>query len=156
MATISFADILKDSDIKLAAEQVEFKLIEDGDYECEIVSAEAGVSQAGNPKITLTLQLEGSNRKQWYILNFSENEKSRAITLRTLKSLGLDPAELIASKADPNTVFVGKRVVAAIITDEWEGKQKNKVKWINPVPGVDYTTDLSSAAVSAPPASPFG
>lgn len=156
MATISFADILKDSDIKLAAEQVEFKLIEDGDYECEIISAEAGVSQAGNPKITLTLQLKDSNRKQWYILNFSDNEKSRAITLRTLKSLGLDPAELIASKADPNAVFVGKRVIASITTDEWEGKKKNKVKWVNPVPGVDYTTDLSAAAVSAPPASPFG
>ena len=156
MADVSFADILKESDIKLAAEQVEFKLIEDGDYECEVISAEAGISQAGNPKITLTLQLADSNRKQWYVLNFSENEKSRAITLRTLKSLGLDPAELIASKANPNAVFAGKRVVAAITTDTWEGKTRNKVKWINPVPGVDYTTDLSTAAVSAPPTSPFG
>ena len=155
MANISFAHIMTESDIKLAEEQVEFKLLDAGEYECEIVKAEIGMSKAGNTKITLTLELEGSNRKLWYILNFSDNEKSRAMTMRTLKGIGLDAKDLIASKADPEAVFVGKRVKATVEQSTYEGKTRNNVKWINPISGVDYTTDLVAAPSTTPPASPF-
>lgn len=157
MADRTFADILKDSDIALAEQQVEYKLIEDGNYEAEITEAKLKVSAAGNTYIALTLTLDGSNRKVWYNINFSENEQSRAITLRTLKSIGLDPAALKEAAADPEAVFIGKRVEARIEHHTYEGKDRNNVRWINPIAGVDYTTDLKavSASSASAPSSPF-
>jgi len=160
MAEMTFADILKASDKQLADEQVEFTLLEDGDYECVVEDAEAGVSQAGNPKITLTMKVVDTNRKLWFYLNFSDNEKSRGITLRTLKSLGLDPGELLELKVSPRVVFQDMRLIAKVETDEWEGKKRNKVRWINPVAGVNYERDLKAtveaAEKPAAPANPFG
>lgn len=160
MASKSFAEILKQADIEADAAQVEFKLIEPGDYPCTITKSTYN-EDSGYPQIVLEMTLDGSRRKQWFRLNFSENENSRNYAVRTMSRLGLTPASLKAAAADPETVFTGLPVIATVEIRTWNEKDRNNVKWISPAPGVDYKSlaaknlGHASVAASKAPSDPF-
>lgn len=145
MAEVDFGELLLEADESIEA-QVEFKPLEPGSYDGEIVSAEGKVFSSGNKGIVLQVTPDETNRKIFHNIVFTDNETSREINVRTLRSLGLDIADLRKSAADPASVLVGKRVRMTLIIDEYNGKKNNKIKFFGGIPGHDYSSDTKESA----------
>jgi hypothetical protein len=168
MADLNFGDIIQQADIELAKTQVDFKLLEEGEYPGEVTGATVEKhSVEGYPIINLEFTLE-NKRKQWLNLRFSENENSRLYAIRALKTLGVDVADVVGTAIDPEKVLLGKKAMLAVKirkADDYVSKDRNEVKWINSIPGVDNTVKIdavaatpiegASAPAATPPANPF-
>ena len=159
MTTVDFGQLISKQAIEKLEEDVTFKLIEPGEYEVVVTGAELKTSANGNDYINLELTLDGGNRKQWLKLMFGISDESTAITLKNIRTLGVDVTELSKVEADPADIFIGKRAVARIETRPKYNdpdKEENYVRWINEssLPAVEKTA-VTGNAPSAAPASPF-
>jgi len=158
MTTVDFSQLISDQAIQKLEEDVSYKLIEDGEYEVVVTGAELKTSANGNDYINLELTLDGGNRKQWLKLMFGISDESTAITLKNIRTLGVDVAELSKVQADPAEIFIGKRAVARIETRTKYNdadKQENYVRWINESSLPAEENVVAANTNTAAPKSPF-
>lgn len=148
MADVDFGDLIQEGD-NLIKENVEFKPLEPDVYDGEIVHAEGVVFNSGSKGITLQFTPDETNRKIFHNIVFSDNEQSRAITIRFLRGIGLDIEDLRKGKIGVADALVGKRVRTTLIIEEYNGKLNNKIKYLNPIPGYDYSSDETVATAKS-------
>lgn len=129
-----------------------FEPAPDGNYDLTITAVEIKKSGAGNKKFATTCVIDSGqfkNKKVWH--DFVVAEKSLRIFFENMAVFGM-PYEFFNSQTQDEEVvanLLNKRFSADLVTDEWEGKKKNKVGagWTIKAPKTVSELGNSSAGV---------
>lgn len=134
-------------------------LIPDGEFPFECISAEAKLSNGGAPQIVadfLCLDEKYSKRtvRHWFTLT-QDNPTALDIWFRTMAVFGMgesywdkDPEmEDIAEK------IMGSRVTGKVITDNWNGQDRNKISYFKKA-GAGAGAKKSATGKGAPAPAP--
>lgn len=124
------------------AERVASEMI--GRFEAVVLDHDAGVTDNGKDQIAISFgfkDAKGCDRIVWSYLYFTEATlESEYGPLYALKNLGWDPdengwaVEQLARKTAANPkggVLVGRKASITIEDEEYEGKHRAKIAWIN-------------------------
>lgn len=125
--------------------EVAAKWQDGGQYDAVAVASAMGKSQAGHPTLAVRFVVEGVGTISWYG-SFSEN--AYPFTVEALQALGWDPASnnyAFGVLAEEN-FFAGAKANITVKHDEYEGKWKWKVAWVNPLGGGALFTEKLSKA----------
>lgn len=112
-------------------------MLEAGDYRARAVKAQLGKAKSGNPQIGVEFELLDftGQRIGWY---GSFSDAAFDITMRGLTAAGFHGADV----SDVSWVEGAPEVVLVVAHEEWEGKTRAKVKFINSPGGVNMKDAL--------------
>lgn len=102
----------------------------DRSYSGKIVGGGIGYASTGSLGITIELECpEGDIQHTWYV-----TPKTAKRVKDTLLELGV-PKETLSSRTALENIgaaLTGKSVEFTTISEEWQGKQRVRVQWVNP------------------------
>lgn len=126
----------------MAGERIAPEMI--GRFEAVVVDHDAGVTENGKDQVAISFSFKdakGADRIVWAYLYFTEATLGNEYgPIYALKNLGWDldengwAVECLARKTTANPkggVLVGKKASITIEDEEYEGKHRAKVAWIN-------------------------
>ena len=101
-------------------------LLPDGDYMFTVKEAVLKTTKNGDEMIVVTLEIAYGDDEHWIWENLVFTKKAAWKILQFMKSLGHN--YLDGEKVDVEaTDLVGQEGKAAVITEEYEGKKRNKI-----------------------------
>lgn len=102
----------------------------DRTYSGHIIGGGIGYASTGSLGISIELECqEGTIQHTWYV-----TPKTAARVKKTLVELGV-PKEALASRTaieNIGAVLTGKPVEFTTVREEWQGKERVRVQWVNP------------------------
>ena len=120
-----------------------------GVYEAKVEDYAVGKTKKGDPMVMVRFQVyntEGESHTVTWYGTFS-SPKSQEITFEALAVCGMktkNPAELTKGKG--SGVLDEKKIVTlTLVSEEWEGKSRIKVKYINSPGGSGFRDKMSQA-----------
>lgn len=138
MTTVNFTQVLQD------AKGASFEALPIGDYDVEVVEAQAVTAGTGRPMIKTTFEIiVGPHTKRKIINNFVlvvDNPVALAFFFRNMKCFGLSD-DFFAALGPNGTLepvaqaMLGKRVRLQLTQREWQGEMRNDVKTVKPYTG---------------------
>lgn len=138
MTTIDFGKALAD------AKSASFEAMPNGDYNIEVVKADAVTASTGRPMIKCKMKvIDGGYQNRPVMTQFVlsiDNPNALAMFFRNMKAFGLDEnffAQMGAGgQLDPVAVaLVGRRAQVTLGTRKWQGEDRNEVTGIKPYTG---------------------
>ncbi len=121
--------------------------IEDGKYPAKAISWEFGQTAKGENQIGILFALsEAPDTRLTYYGNFGD--KSLPHTMKALRACGWkgsDLADLFGGQGGLDT----NEVLLVVENEEWQGKVRAKIKWVNPLGGVSMANPLDQAGIKA-------
>jgi len=102
----------------------------DRTYNGHITGAGIGYASTGSLGISIELECpQGGIQHTWYV-----TPKTAARVKKTLLELGVPPETLSSRTALENigSALTGKPVEFTTISEEWQGKERVRVQWVNP------------------------
>lgn len=142
MTTIDFSKALAD------AKSASFEAMPNGDYNIEVVKAEAVTASTGRPMIKCKMKvIDGGFQNRPVMTQFVlvvDNPNALAMFFRNMKAFGLDEnffAQMGAGgQLDPVAgALVGRRAQVTLGTRKWQGEDRNEVTGIKPYTGAPGT-----------------
>lgn len=142
MTTIDFSKALAD------AKSASFEAMPNGDYNIEVVKAEAVAASTGRPMIKCKMKvIDGGFMNRPVMTQFVlsiDNPNALAMFFRNMKAFGLDEnffAQMGAGgQLDPVAgALVGRRAQVTLGTRKWQGEDRNEVTGIKPYTGAPGT-----------------
>jgi hypothetical protein len=114
--------------------------MEPGDYRARAVKVQLGKAKSGNEQIGVEFELLDFNGKRmgWY---GSFSEAAFEITMKGLATAGFHGADV----SDTTWVEHAPEVILVIVNEEWEGKVRAKVKFINSLGGVNMKDAITGS-----------
>lgn len=107
-----------------------------GKFRGVVVDAECGQSKKGAPQVVVEFQLETGDHIRWY---GGLVDKGRKHALKAFEALGFH-GPLSAVKQ-----LVGREADLVLEEEEWEGKKRVKVRWVNKAGGPLVSAPLPPA-----------
>lgn len=142
MTTIDFSKALQD------AKSASFEALPNGDYNVEVVKADAVTASTGRPMIKCKMKvIDGGYQNRPVMTQFVlsiDNPNALAMFFRNMKGFGLDEnffAQMGAGgQLDPvAAALVGRRAQVTLGTRKWQGEDRNEVTGIKPYTGAPGT-----------------
>lgn len=142
MTTIDFGKALAD------AKSASFEAMPNGDYNVEVVKAEAVTASTGRPMIKCKMKvIDGTFMNRPVMTQFVlviDNPNALAMFFRNMKGFGLDEnffAQMGAGgQLEPVAgALVGRRAQVTLGTRKWQGEDRNEVTGIKPYTGAPGT-----------------
>jgi hypothetical protein len=155
LTTIDFGKALQD------AKGASFEALPIGDYDVEVVKAEATTSSNGKPMIKTTMRVvSGPYEKRPIINNFVmslENPQAVAIFFRHMKCFGLTEDFFASMGAQGSldsvaSALVNRRARLTLGHREWQGETRNEVKSVKPYTGAPPAMAPGGPSMPAGPA----
>ena len=123
-------------------------ILKKGDYELEVVRADAGHTQKGDPKLSIMLEVVSGpdagfklfDNLNWIAIKNDGTENTWGLnqTRRALAMLGATPEWIRNNRAqwpDVAEHIVGARVLAAVTESEWNGEPQNRIRYKKAISG---------------------
>lgn len=141
MTTIDFSKALAD------AKSASFEAMPDGNYNIEVVKAEAVTASTGRPMIKCKMKvIDGPYQNRPVMTQFVlviDNPNALAMFFRNMKGFGLDEnffAQLGSGQLEPvAAALVSRRAQVTLGTRKWNGEDRNEVTGIKPYTGAPGT-----------------
>lgn len=155
MTTIDFGKALAD------AKSASFEAMPDGNYNVEVVKAEAVTASTGRPMIKCKMKvIDGPYQNRPVMTQFVlviDNPNALAMFFRNMKGFGLDEnffAQLGSGQLEPvAAALMSRRAQVTLGTKKWNGEDRNEVTGIKPytgAPGTMTGTPGAPGATGAP------
>lgn len=129
------------TDLTKAAEDAGFTVLAKGDYDVEVVTAEAKVTGTGKPQIAVKLKvIAGPSTGKTLFNNFvitKENANALGFFFRHMAAFGL-PIDYFNTNpplAQVASQLVGKRATVSVSIRQWQGTDRNQVDGVKPLNG---------------------
>lgn len=124
----------------------------DGTYRATPTDAVLSESKEGNPQIAVTFSLidDPASKITWF--GSFKSEASTEIALKALRAMGWTGNDLSVFEFgnDMPHEMAGVAVEIVVETEDYEGKSRTKVKWVNaPGGGVAVKNPMSAPAVKS-------
>ncbi len=107
----------------------DFELIDGGNYRALPESVSLGESQTGKTRFECTFRLMGGKFDGRVV--FADLYLSDAAAERTIESMKYCGCRFPGGDVTNTKGFGENEVQLVIAIEEWEGKERNKVKWVN-------------------------
>lgn len=157
MTTFDFNTLLQ------RAKAAKFEAIPAGDYDVQIVEANATTASTGKPMIKVKMQVISGPHANTKVFNqfvlSMDNEKALAMFFRHMKSFGLDDNFFMSlgQLTDLGPVanaLMSRQARVTLGIRQWQGEDQNEVKSVKPLQGAVAPNGLPGAAIPQPGAMP--
>jgi hypothetical protein len=123
--------------------------IKAGTYEAKVNDFGLTETKKGDPMAMIRFQYQDSEGDQHFITWYGTfvHEKAQEISCETLALCGYTSNNIadLAKGAQSGVLNQNKVVSITIAGEEWEGKVRMKVKYVNPVGGAGFRSQLTHA-----------